>query len=272
MKPSKLTFAALLLIATTPLALAQVGTYTQIDVPGAVATICYGINADGQIVGEYANGDLIGHGFLFSNGMYITIDYPGQLDTGAFGLNDLGTIVGVGATGAAAVGFSYDLSTGTFTTISYPGTSVTAALAVNNSGTIAGYFEPGSDALYDGFVLVASEYKKISLPGAAYTFANGVTGLGEVVGNADLKDTDVNFSLQMGKKAKRIAFPSTNKTYRLQGINNAGNVMVGFYVTNSGADAGFFLQKRSLTTLQFPAAVDTWAQGVNDEGEVVVFL
>src|SRR5690242_17770895 len=67
--------SVLVLIAIAPL-MAQ-GTYTQIDVPGAFTTFCYGINTAGDIVGTYVDspGNFI-HGFLLSNGTYTTIDYP----------------------------------------------------------------------------------------------------------------------------------------------------------------------------------------------------
>jgi hypothetical protein len=93
MKMSKLTFAALLLLACVPLALGQGGTYTQIDFPGASATYCEGIDKAGDIVGGYYVGGVL-HGFLLSPRVYTTIDYPGAGTTVALGINDVGQIVG----------------------------------------------------------------------------------------------------------------------------------------------------------------------------------
>src|ERR1700674_3268820 len=75
----QLGFVAALLLATAP-ALAQ-GSYTQIDVPGAVSTVGLGIDTAGDLVGFY--GDASGNvdGFLFSGGTYATIDPPGSTIT-----------------------------------------------------------------------------------------------------------------------------------------------------------------------------------------------
>ena len=84
-------YSLLLLILSAPL-MAQ-GTYTQIDVPGSLATICSGIDSNGDIVGFYAD-DTTLHGFLLSAGVYTTIDYPGAAETTLRGVNDAGKIVG----------------------------------------------------------------------------------------------------------------------------------------------------------------------------------
>jgi probable HAF family extracellular repeat protein len=73
-------------------------TFTNIDVPNARFTEADGINARGQIVGNY--GDASGqHGFLLSGGQYTTLDDPNAvtqpgLGTFAFGINARGQIVG----------------------------------------------------------------------------------------------------------------------------------------------------------------------------------
>ena len=86
------------LIASVPPALAQ-GTYTQFDVPDALATEGFGINTAGDIVGLYVDPNFNSHGFLLSSSTYTTIDYPGATYTYLNGLNDLGQIVGYGDTG-----------------------------------------------------------------------------------------------------------------------------------------------------------------------------
>jgi probable HAF family extracellular repeat protein len=70
------------------------GSFTTIDVPGAVFTNAYGINDSGQIVGRF--GDATGnfHGFLDTDGSFTTIDVPGAMMTNAYGINDSGQIVG----------------------------------------------------------------------------------------------------------------------------------------------------------------------------------
>ena len=84
---------AAFLLASAPLALAQ-GTYTQIDVPGATETAPFGIDAAGDICGEYSDASYNQHGFLLSNGIYTTIDPPGGIGTTADSINNSGQTVG----------------------------------------------------------------------------------------------------------------------------------------------------------------------------------
>jgi uncharacterized membrane protein len=54
------------------------GVYTTLDPPGSNSSVS-GINASGQIVGEYSAGYGTGeHGFLVDNGNYTTFDLPGS--------------------------------------------------------------------------------------------------------------------------------------------------------------------------------------------------
>jgi probable HAF family extracellular repeat protein len=46
-------------------------TFTPIDVPGASATLAYGVNNKGQIVGYYSlPGQYAWHGFLYTPGVF----------------------------------------------------------------------------------------------------------------------------------------------------------------------------------------------------------
>ena len=69
-------------------------TFTTIDVPGARGTEAHGINATGQIVGQFFGFTGSTHGFLDTDGVFTTIDVPGAFSTEALGINDAGQIVG----------------------------------------------------------------------------------------------------------------------------------------------------------------------------------
>jgi len=113
----RIALLAVLLIATSE-ALAQ-GTYTQIDVPGAVWTECFGIDTAGDIVGAWLDSNSNWNGFLLSAGVYTTIDYPGASRTFLYGINDSGQIVGINDLQDVG-GFIYNIQTQTFTTVNYP--------------------------------------------------------------------------------------------------------------------------------------------------------
>jgi hypothetical protein len=72
------------------------GSFTQIDVPGAIGTEAFGINDAGQIVGRFDTGSPVsfsGHGYLDTGGSFTQIDVPGAVITQALGINDAGQIV-----------------------------------------------------------------------------------------------------------------------------------------------------------------------------------
>jgi uncharacterized membrane protein len=80
------------------------GSYTTLNVPGAIDTLAFGINDSGQIVGWYI--DAAGaYGFLLDQGNYTTLPFI------PYGINDAGQIVGGDTL----------LNGGTYTKIQVPG-------------------------------------------------------------------------------------------------------------------------------------------------------
>ena len=78
---------------TNPGFVLEKGTFSTIEVPGALSTAALGMNNRGQIVGFYEAGET-NHGFLLDQGIFTTIDVPGAALTAAFGINARGLIVG----------------------------------------------------------------------------------------------------------------------------------------------------------------------------------
>jgi uncharacterized membrane protein len=66
----------------------------QIDFPGAVNTVAWGINNRSQVVGSYTKSDGSRHGFVWSRGMFTSVDIPGGMQTEVFGINFKGDLVG----------------------------------------------------------------------------------------------------------------------------------------------------------------------------------
>ncbi len=65
------------------------GTMTQIDYPGALETVCLGINDLGEITGYYLDTNNVAHGFITKNGRFRTTSLPDIA-----GINNKGTLVG----------------------------------------------------------------------------------------------------------------------------------------------------------------------------------
>ena len=85
--------ALCLSVGVTSQARAQEYTFTTIEPFGSNGSTASGITDDGQIVGNYGDGNGI-HGFLLSGGTYSTLDGPGIRYTIAWGINLSGEIVG----------------------------------------------------------------------------------------------------------------------------------------------------------------------------------
>jgi probable HAF family extracellular repeat protein len=258
---------AVLLLVTVPLALAQ-GTYTQIDVPGAMLTQAYGIDTDGDVCGTYVDASGVEHGFLSSGGAYTVIDYPGASGTEVFGMNDLGQFVGYASVQGSS-GFSYDSRTQTFTVIGYPGSLKTLPTAINDTGTIAGYFD--SDLGQFGFELAGSSYKHIAPTGASNSTVLGISASGALSGYVNSHaGSYANFVFSRGDFQRITIANAPGAT--VAGINPAGTALVGIYQLSSGVYAGFSYQNRKLKTIQFPGSNATVAYSINADGIVVGYF
>jgi hypothetical protein len=113
-----------------------------IDVPGATNTDAHGINASGQIVGDYTDGSgNVAEGFLLSGGSLTAVNDPTAPGPSTFatGINGSGQIVGYAFIGAW---HGFLDNSGTFTTINAPEGGYTFLEGVNDATQIVGYRYP----------------------------------------------------------------------------------------------------------------------------------
>jgi probable HAF family extracellular repeat protein len=263
MKICRVTWSLVFFLTFSVGVVAAQGTYTQIDVPGALGTLAYAIDTAGDVAGWYADNSGQ-HGFLLSAGVYSTIDYPGASDTNLFGMNDLGQFVG--SANSPFGGFLFNSQAQTFTSISFPGTLSTFPTAINNAGEIAGWVHGTRNQF--GFTLAGSTYRRIVPTGAVSSTLSGLASSGKVVGYVfSAGGSYLNFVVQQGKY-EHLAIASAPGAV-VEGINPSGSALVGFYQPSSGVLAGFMYQNKILTTLQFPGSTQTSAWGINIAGQVV---
>ena len=67
---------------------------TAIEVPGAVATNGWDVNASRVLVGTYTDAAGVTHGFEYDGGAFTRVDAPDAVQTRIFGINDRGDVVG----------------------------------------------------------------------------------------------------------------------------------------------------------------------------------
>ena len=261
MNVRRMILSLVVLLAVSVPLVAQ-GTYKQIDYPGALQTLIYGINTGGDLVGAYEDTNFQWRGFLLSGGVFTAIEYPLESDTYAYGINDVGQIVG--QTGLR--GFIYDIGTKAFTILSFPNNEngATTAVGINNGGTIVGYFFHQS--LVTGFQLSAGTYKVI-LPGPVHnSVTTGINNLNDVVGYGFNNTGPImNFIFNPGM-TKRVKI----RADEISGINDAGTV-VGTYRGPGGIAVGFVLPKGGTAEkIIFPGAgvSDTGPFAINNNGVV----
>lgn len=165
------------------------GVYSTIDFPGAaqirglyfelgpgLGTAAFGLNQDGDIVGQYASSDRVAHGFLLREGQFTSFDAPSALQTPgtqtlAARINSLGDIVGGFHPSGFHASQGFLLKDGQLTFINVPGAGGgfgTLAAGLNDQGDIVGtYAIRGYD--YHGFALIEGQYITIDFPGALRT-------------------------------------------------------------------------------------------------------
>jgi probable HAF family extracellular repeat protein len=236
-------------------------TFTPIEPPGASQTQALGINNAGTVVGYFdsASGR---QGFLYKNGVYTTIQVPIGTETIAHGINDAEDIVG-SFRSSSGNRRSFRLSGSTFTYYDFPGALQTQFWAINNNGTIVGNYE-SSPGISHGLVFNGISMVTLDVPGAGYTQAVGINDSDVISGFHYQFVSPIvvkGFTLSAGTFFP-VEFPSRN-TYAHK-INNGG-VVVGFLESPS---EGFSWQSGTFSTYTVPGAVETYAIGNNDLGQI----
>jgi uncharacterized membrane protein len=265
--PSRSTGAALLDRDAAPSA--QAYTYTTIDYPSATttATIAWGINARGDVVGEYfdAGGR---HGFLLRNGVSTPIDFPGAL-TSARGINAGGDIVGVyrrpNEPPVNAHGFLLTRH-GDFVNVDFPGHTNTIPQRILSDGTILGCrHDNDTMASMRGIMIDRSGPSEID---AFASMNNGATPSGRrIVGlwTNMMTGRGEGYVIDDGQFT---SFVVPGSTFTAAWDVNPGGEIAGVYATGTVVH-GFVRTGDEYVSIDFPGATATRAFGINARGDVV---
>jgi len=160
------------------------GKFTPISFPKSTGTDAYGINDNGDIVGDYYDSNGTQHGFVKRGKKYTTIDVPGDTSATAWGINNAGefTVHAYNSSGGQD-SFLYT-SKGKHIKISDPnaGGGGTQIHGVNNKGDVDGtYYDSNGSQV--GFLLDGGKYYEVKDPKADNsTRADGLNDTLEIVG------------------------------------------------------------------------------------------
>ena len=175
------------------------GSYSTLDVPGALSTHPRGISPDGRYISGFYLTDFAVPGFVHDrvNGTFTVVSLPDSLQTIAQGINSSGMLVGddfILGPPTSRPGFFYDIATNTRTDVEVAGARRTALRGIDDAGNVAGFFDLG-DRVFHGFVGSVTSYEQIDYPGATGTFVEGMNNAGVLVGNASVGDPSQALSI-----------------------------------------------------------------------------
>lgn len=248
---------------------AEAFSYQKIAVPGAQETDAMGINASGDIVGSYVDGNGVTHGYLLQDGVFTTIDYPGAARTDARGIGPNGEIVGTyRMPGEPGVNFHGFLRTpeGEFVQVDYPGHTSTMAQRILPDGTILGCrHDENMSTTMRGITISSSGHSEID---AFASMHNGATpDLRSIVG--------LYTNREAGRREGYVVRDGVFEPFIVPGsawtaawdVNPAGQI-VGVYRDAAGVH-GFLRTGEHYQSIDVPGAAGTIGMGINARGDVV---
>lgn len=262
-------------------------------------TLGYGINAQGEINGYYADANFVFHGFLRSfDGNFTTVDAPGaSAYTIAIGLNQEGATVGTVANAKNHQHSFLRRPDGTFQIFTAPNSCTatllkncyaTTLVAINDFGTMAGNYADANIIEHGLIISPDGTYTEFSAPGAGdvkgssqgtYTSTfSGLNQFGEITGSyIDSKNADHGY----------LRYPDgTIITFDVSGAGSGSGqgtapvsltdfgTIAGTYVDSGNLYHGFLRNPDgSITTFDIPGAGTASGQGtipsnINDVGEI----
>ena len=238
--------------------------FKKVQVPNSQATVIFGTNNRGAMVGYYIASDGTEHGLLLQGENVTNIDDP-QGVNGSYcnNLNYMGTIVGYYYDSNNNVhGFEYQ--GGNFTDVGPAGFPSIAA-GINAQGEIVGGYTNG---VTHGYLWNGSEYVTLDVPGASQTFAADINNRGRIV--LDWIDSSGNYegAIYNGKKYRTINVPGAVQSFP-NALDSTGDVVFS-WEDSSSQFHGALLQGKTFYTFDDPEAQGaTYGSGINNHQVIV---
>ena len=215
--------------------------------PGSVSTEGWNINQDGSIVGHYDSGDGRTHGFIArptTSDTQPVVETPPQVN-----------IEPVTAP---------DDSKYTFERIDVAGVDFLALTASSDFEDYAGYTKSADGEKMVAFTLIDGVFMTYDFPGAQETRFYALGNNGDAAGYyVDSEGRHQGVVLEDGK-LRQYDFPDAVQT-EIWGISDATGALTGNFIDASGIRRGF----SGDIIVEFPGALETYADFVNAEGGMV---
>ena len=219
-----------------------VGTFPEnlqtFKVPNSVSTEGWNINQDGSVVGHYDSPDGRRHGFIARP----TEDTSPQI-------GDLPVVAP----------FNY-----TYESIDVVGVEFLALTASSDFEDYAGYTRSPDGEKEVAFTLIDGVFTTYDFPGSQNTYFYAFGNNGQAAGHYQDSDGLYHGVILENGELRQYDFPSAVETF-IFGYSDATGALTGNYIDDSGVRRGF----SGDTIIEFPGALETYADFTNADGGIV---
>ena len=216
------------------------GQLHELQFPGSLSTEGYNINQDGSVVGHYTSADGRTHGFIArpAENTDATVEDPPAI---------------------ASANDAY-----TFESIEVSGVDFLALTASSDFEDYAGYTKSADGEKDVAFTLIDGVFTTYDFPGSQNTYFFALGNNGNAAGYyEDSEGKHRGIVLENGE-LRQYDFPGAVET-QIYGISDATGALTGNFIDASGVRRGF----SGDTIVEFPGALETYADFVNAEGGMV---
>jgi probable HAF family extracellular repeat protein len=258
--------ASVLAMATSTLH-AQSYSFAPVIASQGISTDLEGINAAGEVVGNYADSSGNLYCFTLKKGKYNFLRAPGASQTNCWAINKAGDVVGNTVTGTAQYAFVH--AKGKFTILQVPNSSGGAiAFGISDTGVVVGTYADSNNNQH-GFIYSAGTYQSFDAPGAAATVGISINTKGLMTVGAYDADSNYTTYLFSNGAYTLLNFPQGQATFA-HSINNAGLIALG-WVDRGGQEHGGLLNTVDgiYYIVDYPGASYTEIRGVNEHEAIV---
>jgi probable HAF family extracellular repeat protein len=246
-------------------------TITDLGALGGLNSRGYGLNNNGDVVGDLNTASNSQHAFLNSGSMIdIHSAITSNQRSAAQAINDSGQMVGFYSTAdeASIRAFLYD--GGLVTDIGTFGGVVSDATDINSIGEVVGQASMAGGGMR-AFKYSSGALANLGTLGGGGSTAYGINDLGDVVGVSSLAGNTVSHAFMYTNGVMvDLGALGTGLYSAAQDINNSGDVVGSSYTTPGyTAQHAFVYSGGIMTDLGVLGGTESVALGINDNGDVV---
>lgn len=237
--------------------------------------VAYGVNDQGQVVGQYQVKTEQGASlqpYLQTEGTTQQIDTLGGRYGGALGINASGQVVGSSETADGHEhGFIFDSATNTLTDVGTFGGENSDARAINDSGQVVGSAQT-ADGAFNAYLRSGEEMTNLGTLGGQNSWGFALNASGQVAGASETEDGRIHAFVTID--GQMIDLGSLAQNSFASAINSEG-IVVGWNTTESNSYSAFLwngeemLDLNNFLTEDSPFASLNGATGINDAGQIV---